>query len=254
MWKTCALSILLISSFWQSANSESLSGCFTKWAPYSDLVDNKPLGISIDIVKEAATRAGFELTLELLPWKRCLQMVKQGNIDFALDSVDRSDFIHGEHPSSLYTLAFWARDTDVYDSYENVSKLVDKRLGLLHGYVYSPEILDAGFIAIEWVESERMAAQMISADRLDLTFADTAVMLKVIRDTGVKLKPLLPVHSTQPLYPSFNMSLTHVRDRIDKELGQMYTDETIDKIYQQHTGMYFHEFTKLISLSVTEPI
>ncbi|WP_315979774.1 hypothetical protein [Aliamphritea spongicola] len=75
----------------------------------------------------------------------------------------------------------------------------------MQGFQYSAKILNAGFPVIEWVPTEEVAGKMIMKNRLDLVFADVVVMQQAIRDHGLTLKPMLPVFSTQPMYPSFNV-------------------------------------------------
>ncbi|OMH36201.1 ABC transporter substrate-binding protein [Motiliproteus sp. MSK22-1] len=225
--------------------ADPLRACFVTWIPYTQLEDGKPEGITVDLLKEAAKRAKFDLTFKGLPWKRCLAMVQRGEMDFAMDAVDRPGFIHGKHPSALYILGFWIRKSEDYGQFEYMGKLLDKRLGLLQGFQYSEKILDAGFPVIEWLPSESVAAKMVAINRLDLAFADAVVMQQVINKFQLPLKPMLPVFSIQPLYPSFNVSMTKKRDRIDQALGEMHEDGTVDQIYTRHTGVSFSEFVKM---------
>lgn len=231
---------------WRSATAaDPLKACFVVWAPYTNMVDGKPHGITIDIVREAAKRAGYDLTLTSLPWKRCLSNVQRKEFDFALDAVDRPGFIHGKHPSALYIQAFWTRIDADYGPLEYLGKLTDKRLGLMQGFQYSDELLNAGFSVIEWVKTENIAARMLFHNRLDLVYADAVVMQNVIKQEGLNLKPMYPVHQVQPLYPSFNVGFTEKRDRMDAAIGTMHQDGTVDAIYMEHTGVGFSRFVEM---------
>ncbi|WP_420547757.1 substrate-binding periplasmic protein [Curvivirga sp.] len=244
--RTLLLSLLLLLPLTSIAKAaEKLTGCFIVWPPYTQLKDDKPYGITVDIMNEAAKRADYDLTLSSLPWNRCLKNVQRGDIDFAMEAVERPGFIHGKHPSALYIEAFWHRASDDYGRYKYVGLLTDKRLALMLGYKYSDEILDAGFKVIDWVQSEENAAQLIANGRLDLVYADVVVMQHVIAQKGYDLVPLLPVHNVQPLYPTFNVSLVEKRNRIDKALGQMHADGSIDQIYKKHTGLNFSDFVEI---------
>ncbi|MTI11379.1 substrate-binding periplasmic protein [Curvivirga aplysinae] len=246
LMRTLCLSLLLLlplTSITKAA--DKLTGCFVIWPPYTQLIDDKPYGITVDIMHEAAKRSNYDLTLSSLPWNRCLKNVQRGDIDFAMEAVERPGFIHGKHPSALYIEAFWHRASEDYGRYKYVGLLTDKRLALMQGYKYSDEILDAGFKVIDWVQSEDSAAQLIVNDRLDLVYADVVVMQHVITKEGYELVPLLPVHNVQPLYPTFNVSLVEKRDRIDNALGQMHADGSIDQIYKKHTGLSFSDFVEI---------
>nr|WP_281269703.1 transporter substrate-binding domain-containing protein [Aestuariispira insulae] len=235
-----------LSGLWTTpAQSEPLKGCFVIWEPYTGMRDNEPHGITVDLIKEAAYRAGFDLSLTSLPWKRCLALVQRAEMAFAMDAIDRPGYIHGQHPSALYIQAFWMREGDDYGRFEYIGKLTNKRLGLIQGFQYSTEILNAGFRVIEWLRTEENAAEMLVLDRLDLVYADAVVMQNIISNKGFAVKPLLPVHNVQALYPSFNTSLKSERDRIDNALGSMHEDGTVDAIYRNHTGFDFSKFVEL---------
>ena len=225
--------------------NDPLKACFVVWAPYTKLVDGKPQGITVDIMREAAKRASFDLTLQSLPWKRCLSKVQRREFDFALDAVDRPGFIHGKHPNALYIQAFWIRASEDYGPFEYLGKLTGKRLGLMQGFQYSDEILNAGFSIIEWVKTENIAARMLFHNRLDLVYADAVVMQNVIQMEKLDLKPMYPVHQVQPLYASFNVGFTGKRDRMDQAIGSMHEDGTIDLIYTRHTGLGFSGFVEM---------
>ncbi len=227
--------------------AEKLKACFVEWPPYTRMIDGQPGGITVDIMKAAAERAGFDISFRHLPWQRCIIMVQRGEYDFALDAVERPGLIHGDHPNALYVQAFWLRNGDDYGPYEYVGKLVDKRLALMQGFQYSAKILNAGFPVIEWVPTEEVAGKMIMKNRLDLVFADVVVMQQAIRDHGLALKPMLPVFSTQPMYPSFNVGRRDKMRRMDDAIGAMHADGSLDEVYQQHTGAGFSDLVKISS-------
>lgn len=239
------LLIALIISPAHSSGAKPLSGCFVRWVPYTNMINDRAEGISVDLLREAAKRANYDLNLRELPWKRCLVLVQRAEIDFAFDAVDRPGFIHGKHPNALYIQAFWMRKSDDFGPYEYIGKLTDKRLGLFQGFQYSDEILNAGFGVVEWVQTESIAAEMLSRGRLDLVFADAVVMQNIIQRDNHSLKPMLPVFNVQALYPTFNVSKVAKRDAIDVALGEMHKDGTVDKIYIKHTGATFSEFAEM---------
>ncbi|QGY39602.1 transporter substrate-binding domain-containing protein [Pseudodesulfovibrio cashew] len=54
------------------------------FAPYSMLVDGVPAGIDVDVINEAALRAGLDLDIRLVPWDELVSMVKNGQCDGGL--------------------------------------------------------------------------------------------------------------------------------------------------------------------------
>ncbi|KAA3625938.1 MAG: hypothetical protein DWQ08_08660, partial [Proteobacteria bacterium] len=89
----------------------TLNFCFNAWPPYTYVEDGKAQGVSVEIAREAATRAGFAATFVELPWIRCLEAVrKDDRVDAVLDAARRPDFIQGSTSTSVYTNTFWVRE------------------------------------------------------------------------------------------------------------------------------------------------
>ena len=77
--------LALIASFFVlpfSAAEQFTVFCNEKKVPvcYKDKT-GKIVGIDVDIVRELSKRLGFSLDIQLVPWKRVLAGVEQGNVD-----------------------------------------------------------------------------------------------------------------------------------------------------------------------------
>ncbi|WP_261842560.1 substrate-binding periplasmic protein [Aliamphritea ceti] len=235
-----AVVLLSVSSL---SLADELKACFAEWSPYSYTVEGEPTGISVDIIKAAANRAGFKVLFDSLPWQRCLIMVQAGEYHFTMDTPERPELVHGKYPNAVHFRALWQRSNSDYGEYKSLNKLLDKRLALIKGFQYSKQILSAEFQVIEWVQSEAIAGRMIAGKRLDLVFADLLVMQKLIQDLQLPLKPMLPVYDTEALYPSFNPKYQMQMERLDEALEAMYADGSLDEIYRLHTGVSLSELT-----------
>jgi len=54
------------------------------FAPYSMMADGRPAGIDVDVLSEAARRAGIPFNIELKPWNEVVSMLENGECDGAL--------------------------------------------------------------------------------------------------------------------------------------------------------------------------
>lgn len=84
--------------------------CFNSWPPYVKVEQDQSTGITVDILREAARRAGLKVSFRELPWNRCLQNVRDGEFDAVLDAAERTEFLRGPVSFSLHTYSFWIRD------------------------------------------------------------------------------------------------------------------------------------------------
>ncbi len=77
------LSVLLVVMFSVSMLSakEIVINYEKDWFPYTFQKNGKATGIHIDIVKQAAKKAGYDVKFVTVPWKRCLLNVKKGKSD-----------------------------------------------------------------------------------------------------------------------------------------------------------------------------
>lgn len=53
------------------------------FAPYSMITQGKPAGIDVDVMLEAAKRAGISIDIEFKPWDQVISMVEKGECDGA---------------------------------------------------------------------------------------------------------------------------------------------------------------------------
>jgi len=54
------------------------------FAPYSMLTEGVPAGIDVDVMAEAAKRAGYMLDIQFKPWDELIEMVRKGECDGAI--------------------------------------------------------------------------------------------------------------------------------------------------------------------------
>ena len=73
----------------RAAEQSVVRFCFNEWPPYAATVDGQAVGLSVDILREAARRASKVPQFVSLPWKRCLQSVLDGDIQQFIDAYLR---------------------------------------------------------------------------------------------------------------------------------------------------------------------
>ncbi|MDX1737113.1 MAG: transporter substrate-binding domain-containing protein [Alphaproteobacteria bacterium] len=229
-----------------SAKANDVKGCFTTWPPYTYMDNDEPKGITVDVMQEAARRKNFNLELNNLPWNRCLRMVQQNQMHFAMDSLPRAGYKRIKSPSAIYIQTFWQRKSAKSDILTYYGQITDQRLALIQGYKYSDDLLEAGFSHIEWVKDETTAARLIERERLDLLFGDVVVMQHILNRDDFQLKPMMPVQSVDFLFPAFNLGQSEIANQFDDAVASMHADGTMDKIYTKHIGL---SYTGLVKLS-----
>ena len=217
--------------------------CFNDWPPYARMEGESAVGISIDILREATERAGMAAMFLELPWNRCLEMVRGGELDAVIDAAERSEYLQGPTSFSYYTNTVWVRDDFPADSLD-FDALRGKTMGLIDGYKYQDslwsELRGAGMM-IDYSVNDRANIRKLAFARVDAIIGDFVGTLTFAQENDLKLKPLTPTHSADRLYASFNRDREEIHARIDAALAAMMADGSVDRVYRRHLGKSLDE-------------
>ena len=242
-----ALAVLVSAVGPQGALADTEDGtvsfCFNDWPPYAEMTEDGPNGISVDVLREAAHRAGLAPTFQELPWNRCLALVRQGAIDAVIDAAARSEYLQGPTSFSVYSNTIWVGDDNRMMVLE-FSALAGTRIGLVAGYEYPQALLDeiaANGMVIEYSVDDAANVRQLAFGRVEAIVGDFVGTLGLAEAGALAIHALAPAHSIDSLYPSFNPERVALHRAIDAALFDMLTDGTIDRIYRDHVGAAFSE-------------
>lgn len=220
--------------------------------PYQTLVDGKPVGPDIDVVREAFNRmSNYQLVEQMMPLKRVLHEIDTGRIDIATlyKSPSRLNvFLFPDTPIrwSIYRLAVL---NDQGFEFQRTTDLHGRTIGKLERNVISEAFDQAGrekhFDLLELKSFDTML-NMLSHQRLEAIVGHEQVIGYVASTMGLGDKiTFLP----KPVRPAkeFHIVISPRSDVTSKEdlrqalsaaLGGMLQDGTFDKIYNRY-GLKF---------------
>jgi polar amino acid transport system substrate-binding protein len=220
-----------------AAGAEPLRACFVAWPPYEEMIDGRPAGLTVEIMTEAARRAGYRIEFTERPWQRCLADVTEGTADLFLDGSDYPDYLKGRNPTAAFVNAFFVRGDDPLQHYDGLAALDGRSVGLVRTYKYPAEIRDrAGLHPNLAPETDAQQAAMLAAGRFDLLLGDLVNIRALAADAHLAIRSLAPAYSVTPLYPHFGQSDALPMRRIDAAVGALLADGTIDRIYRARIG------------------
>lgn len=109
------------------------------WAPYVYEENGHPAGFDYETARAVLQGMGFELVIHFMPWKRCLLMAAEGQVDAVLDislTEDRGGFLHfpNEPLSASRTVLFHLREGSF--RFQDYKDLNGRVIGTLPGYAY----------------------------------------------------------------------------------------------------------------------
>jgi len=212
------------------------------WAPYvgQKLPD---YGFTSEIISAAFKRAGYTVKIEFLPWARVLQEVETGKYDAGYPAY------YSDERAQKYLLSdafangitgFYKRKADTI-AYTSLQDLKPYRIGVIMGYVNSPEFDAATYLQKEEAIDEATNLNKLLAKRIDLTVLDKFTAQYVIstslpagKDALEFLEPPLLV---QPLHVMVSRQTQGAEQKLrdfNEGLKKIRADGTLDQILTKY--------------------
>lgn len=226
-----------------AAQEYDVSFCYNDWPPYVSTKKGVAKGISVDVTREAAKRAGLSVSFQELPWNRCLEMVRQGEIDGVMDAAERPEFLQGPASFSAYTNTVWVHENSVLQQFE-FSALEGKTIGLVSGYSYPQDLLDnlkQVDVKIDYAVDDETNIRKLAFGRVEAIVADFANTLEIARVKHLGIRPLTPTHSRDLLYLSLNPNRMAAHKALNAAIEEMLSDGVIEQIYRDHLSVGLSE-------------
>jgi polar amino acid transport system substrate-binding protein len=160
-----------------TGHGEALRLAGNTWPPYTD--QRLPGGgLSVELIRTALGRAGYQVHYIEVPWERALLGLQHGSYDMvnAWSAPNRMRYAIYSRPF-LTNRVRWLQRHDSNVAYSDLESLVPYRLGLIRGYAYSDALKDDARLTKGYAANFVQAAKMLSAGRIDLTLEDERTVL-----------------------------------------------------------------------------
>ncbi len=225
------------------AQGDDVRFCFNRWPPYTEMRDGKATGITVEILTAAAERAGLSISFQELPWNRCLDLVRRGQLDAVAEAASREEFLQGPASVSAFTNTLWVHEDSAVSELD-FNRLAGQTIGLVSGYEFPQDLWDEigkAEITVDFSVDDETNIRKLAFGRVDVIVADFANTTAVARKKNLKIRALMPHHSLDRLYPSFNPSQIRNQRKINRALEQLLQEGFIDTVYYEYLGMTFRD-------------
>lgn len=146
------------------------------WCPYNCTPGSSKPGILVEIAQRAFEKQGYEVKYVERPWKRAIDLVRQGDIDGLIGTgLDETpDFVFPKKALISAEHTFFVQNGDSW-KYSNLASLEQRVLGVIGGYSY-------GDLHLKYVEpsahkSEKLV--VLSGDNLLKRLTDLLLKKRV---------------------------------------------------------------------------
>lgn len=215
--------------------------------PYSYLAGGQAAGIDVDILAELSRRTGIEFDLQLMPFKRVIESLREGRIDAGmavLRSPQREDFaiFTGVLHNSTYALFVPAGSTLAFDGLDS---LRGRHIGKVRGFYVSEDFdaeAAAGRIRVTEAATSEQSLRMLLAGRVEAISGQLVVMQHVARELGLADRLQALPRPLAPDRPAF-LVLSRQSPLRDKEalaqrlrlaLEAMHKDGSVQRIESRY--------------------
>lgn len=213
-----------------------------EWPPYvGEQLPGK--GFTTAIVTEAFKRAGYEVKISFMPWARVIQEVQAGKYDAAYPEYYSEERLQNFWLSEAFAtgpLGFYKRKADPI-SYTTLKDLQPYRIGVVLGYVNTPEFDAAEYLQKEAVNSDEQNLRKLLLGRIDLAVIDQFVaeyLIKTLIPEGADtLEFMNPPLKEQPLHVIFARQVAGSEEKLqafNAALKTMREDGTLDRILEEY--------------------
>lgn len=180
------------------------------WFPYAAAVGERPVGISVDLVRAAYGAVGVEVELTPMAYSRCMELVSGGQYvgcfntpadDGAVDDQLLPEEPLDHNPAWIYKRA----DNPAWIG--SLADLAGEPIGIVNGYRYSADFMNDPRLVREVAASDLQNLKKLAAGRLDYVVMYERVAEWLIgrhgTEMGLALEPVVKVGELA-LYVSFS--------------------------------------------------
>ncbi|GGF31185.1 ABC transporter substrate-binding protein [Aliidongia dinghuensis] len=223
------------------ADMVTIAAC-ENYAPYSD-ASLPGDGFANDLTARIMSRAGYDVSVTIMPWVRALQGTETGTFDIlpsAWYTEARGRTLLFSQPIALSRLVFVKPVSSPFE-FHSLDDLRGLTVGTVSGYAYTPDFLTSPLFQRTAVADIVLNLRMVAARRIDLTLDDELTLRFIIHSRAPELAPLLSltrgVLSEQPLYVAFSRTRPDAERLVaafDAGLARMQADGDYQRLLALH--------------------
>ncbi len=189
----------------------------------------KPAGIAYEIVTEAMKKAGHTVSVEIMPWARALETVKEGGADAiftAYKTPEREQFLNYSTEVLVpQVVSFFVTKDSAITFDGDLTKLGKAKIGVVNQISYGSVIDDAiksGVLAnVEKSNDSDSNVKKLLSGRFDVMPSNRYVAQYFLKQQGAldQVKELTPEAQNLPSYIAFTKARDTAKLRADFDAG-----------------------------------
>ncbi len=211
-----------------------------KILPYGSLEKGEVVGIIPDIAKRLEETSGIKIKKKLLPYKRMIQSLESGSIDFAIFFLSNRSQEVSNKLIPLYdlnTIAVGLKGTKI-SKYQDLYK---HQLATPRGVRYSPRFTNDEKMKVNYVLDYNYAIEMLINKRVGAVIAPEKILMFQMQKLGHKKsvldKPFILTTNTAWVQFSKKSKKKHLIDKLIKASKTLKDNKEVIKIIDKHYSL-----------------
>ncbi|MBF0412959.1 MAG: transporter substrate-binding domain-containing protein [Desulfamplus sp.] len=217
-----------------------ISGC--EWEPYTGKsLLNK--GFFTEIAVKALEKAGYQVDVEIVPWKRALETSKSGDSDGLLGASfteERTQFFH-------YPKYYWKNAVHFFVkkgkkiTFTTLEALCPASVGILAGSFYEEKFRQIECIKLDPAPAVNLNIRKLIAGRFDYIIESkdsvNYIMKKEFSNDIDAIEPMLPAYEIDRIFLVFskkNPNYQQISDDFDKGITMIQESGLYVEILKNH--------------------
>jgi polar amino acid transport system substrate-binding protein len=224
------------------AGPKTITAAADPWLPFIN-PDSPSKGLSLEICTAAFKTQGYDVKLEIVPWVRAENGVKNGEYDILPNTwmtTKRKAYLAYSEPYASNQVKFIKKKGNPFE-FNGLSSLSGKVVGIVRGYGYSTEFMNDPAFEREPSTEFMTNIMKVVAGRIDLALEDELVAKATIKKTDSSL--LNKIEFTRNPLSSNDLHVTsglanprhkEIIDAFNKGLKEIKSNGTYKKIMAKY--------------------
>jgi len=238
----------------QHLNAQKLQVLTEVWAPYNFIENDKPVGLSTELVKAVLQRANIDYELKILPWKRAyLYALNQPNtLIFTITKTRAREkifkWIGPIYPRKAYFYKLKNRTDIKVKNFEDLKKY---HIGVLDGGNTQASLIEKGFennVNLFSVINAKQNILKLFKGRIDFTIGSDAKFIFQLKNSEFKFENLeksILLSDEYSYYLAANINTPDdVVNKLQTALDQLISEGVRDDIWRKHMGNIKFEWSQ----------
>lgn len=225
-------------------NKKVLTLTSSLYPPYIDMVNDKPCGIHIDLIKSIFTKQGIDIDVYITPFNTSLNLVKDGVVDIVPSisrNSERERFLEFSEDYSKITKYIFICNSgsEVFvKGYEDLKKY---RIGVMDGYSYDSRFDSDRLIVRDQSSNEEAMFKKLFKQQVDMILMNDVTARYVIAKNKLREKVKILEYSfaegsKEEMRIGFSRKkeMKEYIDIFNKGVKEAFTDGTLEKIEEKY--------------------